>query len=293
MDCLTSVVAREADIYGVAAITTTVVEQARSIHHTSPTVTAAFGRLLTGALLMGTFLKEPEHRVLLQINCRGLVKSLLAEADGLGRVRGYVGEPYVDLLSRNGKLDVGGVVGKGMLHVIREVGAPLPTTGTVPLISGEIAEDIATYLSQSEQIPSAVSLGVFVRPGNIVSAAGGFMIQFQATVADDIIDHIEHALAETPAVTTMIQEGRQPHEMLQRALGDLPMDVTRHTTPLWACRCSRERVVESLVAMGAEELRRVITEDEHAELRCEFCTTEYAFTRGQLEDILADAMSQA
>lgn len=293
MDCLTSVVARDADIYGVAAVTTVLVEQARSIHHTSPTVTAAFGRLLTGGLLMGTFLKEPEHRVLLQINSRGVVKSLLAEADGLGRVRGYVGEPFADVPSRHGKLDVGGVVGKGMLHVIREVGAPLPTTGTVPLVSGEIAEDIATYLSQSEQIPSAVSLGVYVRPGNIVSAAGGFMIQFQATVADDILDHIEHALAETPTVTTMIQEGYQPQEMLQRALGDLPMDVTRHTAPLWACRCSRERVVESLVAMGEEELRRVIAEDEQAEVRCEFCTTEYAFTRGQLEDILADAMSQA
>jgi molecular chaperone Hsp33 len=286
-------VARDADIYGVAAITTTLVEQARSIHHTSPTVTAAFGRLLTGALLIGTFLKEPEHRVLLQINSRGLVKSLLAEADGRGRVRGYVGEPCVDVPSQNGKLDVGGIVGKGMLHVIREVGAPLPTTGTVPLVSGEIAEDIATYLSRSEQIPSAVSLGVFVRPGNIVSAAGGFMIQFQATVADDIIDHIEHALAETPPVTAMIQEGYQPQEMLQRALGALPMDVTRHTVPLWACRCSRERVVESLVAMGEEELRRVIMEDGQAEVRCEFCTTEYAFTRGQLGDILADAMSQA
>jgi molecular chaperone Hsp33 len=242
---------------------------------------------------MGTFLKEPEHRLLLQINSRGLVKSLLAEADGRGRVRGYVGEPSADVPSRNGKLDVGGVVGKGMLHVIRDVGAPLPTTGTVPLVSGEIAEDIATYLSQSEQIPSAVSLGVFVRPGNVVTAAGGFMIQFQATVAEEIIDHIERALAETPPVTTMIQEGYQPQEILQRALGDLPMDVTRQTTPLWACRCSRERVMESLVAMGPEELHRMITEDGRAELRCEFCTTAYVFTRCQLEDILAEALSQA
>ncbi len=289
---MTSVVVRGEDIYGVAAVTTALVEQARSVHAASPTVTAAFGRLLTGAALMGRFLKEPEHRVILQVNSRGPVHSLLAEADGTGRVRGYPGRPAADMPSRHGKLDVGGVVGSGILHVIQEVGMSEPTTSTVPLVSGEIAADIAAYLQQSEQIPSAVSLGVFVRPGNVVTIAGGFMVQFHATVADDLIEHIEHTLAALPAVTTMLLEGSRPQEMLQRALGGLPMEVMGHATPVWACPCSRQRAVQALIAMGEQELCQVIAEKEQTYVRCEFCATEYAFEPQELEDVLVEALSK-
>ncbi len=290
---MTSVVVRGEDIYGVAAVTTTLVEQARSIHGASPTVAAAFGRLLTGAALLGTVLKEPWHRVMLQIHSRGLVQRLLAESDGQGRVRGYPGVATADMPSRNGKLDVGGVVGQGMIHVVKDVGMPEPTAGTVPLVSGEIAEDLANYLVQSEQIPSAVSLGVFVRPGNIVTAAGGFLIQFHADIADDVLEHIEYGLTQVPPVTAMVQEGYQPQEILQQVLRELPLQVVRHATPLWLCNCSRERVVRAFIAMGGDELRQLIREEEDIRVSCEFCTTTYAFQKQELQALLAEVIGSA
>lgn len=289
MDSLTSVVVKGEDIYAAAAVTTTLVEQARGIHVTSPTVAAAFGRLLTGAILMGTSFKEPEHRIILQVHGRGPVQRLLADADGMGRVRGYPGVPTADLPSRNGKLDVGGVVGQGILHVIKEVGMPEPTSGTVPLVSGEIAEDLANYLVQSEQIPSATSLGVFVRPGNIVTAAGGYLLQFHATISEELIEHIEHAMETIPPVTTLVQEGYTPKDMLQCALGGLPVDVVRQATPMWHCGCTRERVVRALVALGEKELCQLIAEESETEVTCEFCTTDYLFQRQELSDILEEA----
>lgn len=292
MDGMTSVVVRGADIYGVAVVTTAMVQEAKTIHGTSPTVTAALGRLLTGAVLLGSVLKEPEHRVVLQIHSRGPVQRLLAESDGLGRVRGYPGVPTADLPSRQGKLDVGGVVGQGMLHVIREVGNPEPTTGTVPLENGEIGEDLASYLIQSEQIPSAVSLGVFVRHDYVVTAAGGFLIQFHAEIEEDLITHIERALADTPPVTTMVLAGYQPRDMLQRALGNLPLEVVRHGTPTWYCYCSRERVLGALIAMGEQELCDLIATEGNTAVRCDFCLTTYDFHKEELEALLAEAMRQ-
>lgn len=291
MDTLTNVVVEHEHIYGVAAVTTTLVEQARSIHGAYPTAAAALGRLLTGGVLMGSLLKDSTHSVTLQISCKGPLRKLHVEADGAGRVRGYLGQPAVHLPSRNGKLDVGGAVGKGILHVMRDIGFQEPYSGTVPLASGEIAEDLAAYFVQSEQIPSAVSLGVFVTPEHTVTAAGGFCVQFHAAIADDLVLHIEQALARTPSVTTMIHEGYGPEEMLRQALGGLPLQTVRTTTPQWACRCSRERVVRALIALGVRELRAMIDEQHGAQLRCEFCATEYDFDAQDLEQLIEDALS--
>ena len=164
MDTLTSVIVANEHIYGVAAVTTALVKKARGLHGASPTAAAALGRLLTGGVLMGSLLKDAAHRVTLQVSSKGPVRSILVEANGAGQVRGYLGQPAINVPSRNGKLDVSGAVGKGILHVIRETGASEPDSGTVPLVSGEIAEDLASYFVQSEQIPSAVSLGVLVTP---------------------------------------------------------------------------------------------------------------------------------
>src|SRR5215471_15340670 len=177
-DTMISAVVAGEDIYGVAAVTTSVVEQAQRVHGACPTAAAALGRLLTGGALLGCLCKEPVHRVALQVTCKGPVQKIHVEADGAGRVRGYLGQPVVNLPSRYGKLDVGGAVGKGVLHVMKDMGLREPYSGAVPLASGEIAEDLANYFVQSEQIPSAVSLGVFVRPDQAVAAAGGFLIQF-------------------------------------------------------------------------------------------------------------------
>jgi molecular chaperone Hsp33 len=289
VDAITMVVVEGENIYGVAAVTTDMVEEARGAHGASPTATAALGRLLTGSALLGAFLKETSHRVILQVSSRGPVRKIVAEANGAGHVRGYLGQATVDVPSRNGKLDVGQAVGKGILHVVKELGLPMPSTGTVPLVSGEIAEDLASYLSQSEQIPSAVSLGVFVRPDYVVAAAGGFVLQFHSTVADDLVAHIELALAATPPVTTMIQEGYDPQAMLQHALGGLSMVVVRQMTPVWRCRCTRDRVTRILIALGSEELRSMIAEEQETQVKCEFCATDYAFSHQELRDLLAEA----
>ena len=245
-DTMISAVVAGEDIYGVAAVTTSVVEQAQRVHGACPTAAAALGRLLTGGALLGCLGKEPEHRIALQITCKGPIP----------------GQQVVNLPSRHGKLDVGGAVGKGVLHVMKDIGLGEPYSGAVPLVSGEIAEDLANYFVQSEQIPSAISLGVFVSAGQMVTAAGGFLVQFHATLPEDLIAHIERALAAVPAVTTMVRDGYSPQEMLEHALGGLPIHVLRHMTPIWACQCSRERVSQALVALGADVLRQIVAEQQ-------------------------------
>ena len=285
-----AVVAGE-DIYGVAAVTTSVVEQAQRVHGACPTAAAALGRLLTGGVLMGCLGKEPEHRIALQITCKGPIQKIHVEADGIGHVRGYPGQPVVNLPSRHGKLDVGGAVGKGVLHVMKDTGLGEPYSGAVPLVSGEIAEDLANYFVQSEQIPSAVSLGVFVSADQMVTAAGGFLVQFHATLPEDLIAHIERALAVVPAATTMVRDGYTPQEMLEHALGGLPLHVLRHMSPMWTCQCSRERVSQALVSLGADVLRQIVAEQQNEQIRCEFCATEYAFEPQELVHLLHEALA--
>jgi molecular chaperone Hsp33 len=291
LDTMISAVVAGEDIYGVAAVTTSVVEQAQRVHGVCPTAAAALGRLLTGGALMGCLCKEPEHRIALQIVCKGPIQKIHVEADGAGYVRGYAGQPVVNLPSRYGKLDVGGAVGKGVLHVMKDTGLGEPYSGAVPLVSGEIAEDLANYFVRSEQIPSAVSLGVFVSADQMVTAAGGFLVQFHASLPEDLIAHIERALAVVPAVTTMVRDEYTPQEMLEHALGGLPIHVLRHMTPMWACQCSRERVSQALVALGAEALRQIVAEQRREQVRCEFCATEYMFEPQELIQLLHEALA--
>lgn len=290
-DTVVSTVVAGEHIYGVAAVTTEVVQEAQRLRGACPTASAALGRLLTGGVLMGCLCKEPTHRVALQVTCKGPLQRIHVEANGTGQVRGYLGQPVVNLPSRHGKLDVGGAVGKGVLHVIRDVGFSEPSSGAVPLVSGEIAEDLASYFVQSEQIPSAVSLGVFVSPEQRVTAAGGFLIQFHATLPDDLITHIEQSLSAVPPVTTLIREGCTPQEILQRALGGLPLEVVRTLTPQWACRCSRTRVSQTLIALGPEDLRQLVDGQRTERVRCEFCGTAYDFTSAELAELLQEAMA--
>ena len=291
MDTLTSVIVANEHIYGVAAVTTELVEKARGLHGASPTAAAALGRLLTGGVLMGSLLKDAAHRVTLQVSSKGPVRSILVEANGAGQVRGYLGQPAINVPSRNGKLDVSGAVGKGILHVIRETGAAEPYSGTVPLASGEIAEDLASYFVQSEQIPSAVSLGVFVTPDHTVAAAGGFLVQFHADIDDDLVIHVEQALGAVPPVTALVREGYGPQDILRRAVGGLDLDVVKHATPAWHCGCSRDRVVGALLALGPQQLRQLMDEQPETQVKCEFCTTEYTFSQHALSQMLADALA--
>lgn len=276
MDKLVKGLAGEGTLLVSALVDTDTVERARSIHGTLPTATAAFGRLLSGALLMGCTLDEGQ-KITLQIESKGPVRGMVAEADALGGVRGYVKNPEVHLDIKNGKLDVGRAVGEGYLNVIRDLGLRDPYRGTVTLVSGEVAEDLAWYLNSSEQIPSVVALGVYVEPDNSVSASGGFMIQAMPGAEDETLDYLEERMRTVRPVTAMIREGLGPEDMLHEALG-MPVRFTETRETAYRCPCDRERILDSVAALGKEDLTELASEGKALEITCQFCGTGYEIT---------------
>ena len=268
-----------------AAETRDLVEEARMRHRTTPTATAALGRALTAAALLGLDLKT--GRVIIQINGGGPLGEILAEADAEGNVRGLVQRPHIHLTPQKGKLLVGQAVGKdGYISVTRDLGLKEPYQGSVKLISGEIAEDLSYYLTVSEQIPSAVALGVFVDTDNSVKAAGGFLIQTMPQATEEAISHTEKILRELPPVTTLLREGLIPEEILKRIFGE-EIEIFEKRPLFYRCRCSRERVERALVALGPEEVKHLIDRKEPVKITCDFCGEEYSFSPAQLEKILA------
>ncbi len=269
-----------------AAETRDIVEEARRRHRTTPTATAALGRALTAAALLGLDLKT--GRVMIQINGGGPLGEILAEADAEGNVRGLVQRPHIHLTPQKGKLLVGQAVGRdGFISVTRDLGLKEPYQGSVKLISGEIAEDVSYYLTVSEQIPSAVALGVFVDTDNSVKAAGGFLIQTMPQATDEVISATEKILRELPPVTTLLREGLCPEEILARIFGSDRIEILEKRPLAYRCRCSRERVERALVALGPEEIKHLIAKGEPAKITCDFCGEEYFFTPEELEKILA------
>ncbi len=267
-----------------AADTRDIVEEAKNRHGTAPTATAALGRALTAAALLGADLKT--GRVMIQINGGGPLGEILAEADAEGNVRGLVQRPHIHLTPQKGKLLVGQAVGKdGFISVTRDLGLKEPYQGSTQLLSGEIAEDLSYYLTVSEQIPSAVALGVFVDTDNTVTAAGGFLIQTMPQATDEEIAHTEAILRELPPVTTLLREGLSPEEILTRIFGD-EVEILEKRPLRYRCRCSRERVERALVALGPEELQNLIDKGEAAEITCDFCRERYVFTVEELRELL-------
>ncbi len=270
-----------------AAETKDLVEEARKRHRTMPTATAALGRALTAAALLGLDLKT--GRVMIQINGGGPLGEILAEADAEGNVRGLVQRPHVHLTPQKGKLLVGQAVGRdGFISVTRDLGLKEPYQGSAKLISGEIAEDVSYYLTVSEQIPSAVALGVFVDTDNTVQAAGGFLIQTLPQATDEAISATEKVLRELPPVTTLLREGLSPEEILERIFGKDQIEILEKRPLTYRCRCSRERVERALVALGPEEVKNLIAKAEPAKITCDFCGEEYVFTPEELEKLLAE-----
>ncbi len=268
-----------------AADTRDVIEEARTLHHTAPTATAALGRVLTAAALLGADLKT--GRVLIQINGGGPLGELLAEADASGNIRGLVQRPHVHLTPQKGKLLVGQAVGKdGFISVIRDLGLKEPYQGSTALISGEIAKDLSYYLTVSEQIPSAVALGVFVEQDNTVSAAGGFLIQTMPVASEEEISATEKTLLDLPPVTTLLREGLNPEEILKRIFGPNEVEILEIRPLQYRCRCSRDRVERALVALGREEIERFIKKGEPVEISCDFCGKKYIFDPRDLKEIL-------
>jgi molecular chaperone Hsp33 len=269
-----------------AAITTGLVEEARRRHDTWPVASAALGRALTAGLLLGANLKG-DDLLTLRVYGSGPAGPIVVTANAIGEVRGYIQEPHIDLpCTIEGKLPVGAAVGKGFLYVSKDMGLKEPFTGSVELVSGEIAEDVARYLLISEQTPAAVALGVLVAPDGVVKASGGVMIQMLPDADEEALLHIEKSLGEMAAVSSLIAMGMTPEEIVSLAVGGLDVLFLEKTPLKFKCSCSRERVKDILVAMGKDEIKKIQQELGKAEVRCHFCSELYNFEADELEMLI-------
>lgn len=266
-----------------------IVEEAFEIHKTSPVMSAALGRTLTVAAMMGLMLKEDDDILTINIRGDGPAKGLTVTADSKGNVKGYCFENAVEIpLKENGKLDVSGAIGNGELTVIKDMGLKEPYVGTIPLVSGEIAEDMTYYFAKSEQTPSAVALGVLVDRDHSIKAAGGFIIQMMPGAEDDVIDKIEDKLKMLPAVTKMYESGMSAEDILEKLFADngLNRESIVKADVSYKCNCSRDKVEKALIAVGKKEIEKIIEEDGKAELHCHFCNKDYLFEENELKEIL-------
>ncbi len=291
MDYMVRAMAADGAIRAFAATTKEITETARAAHNTSPVATAALGRTLTGAVMMGSMLKGEKDLCTLQLRGDGPLGGIVATADSAGHVKGYVHEPQV-LIHANakGKLDVAGAIGHGTLTVIKDMGLKEPYSGTVDLVSGEIAEDLTYYFASSEQVPSAVGLGVLMERDNTVRQAGGFIIQLMPFTPEDVVSRLEKKLAETKPVTTMLDEGASPEEILESLLGEFGLTTTEREEISFQCDCSEERVERALISVGADELESMIAEGKPIEVNCQFCGKTYSFDMEHLKTLLKKAV---
>ena len=262
------------------------VEYARKAHNTSPVVTAALGRLMTGALMMGADMKGEEDTVTLRAEGDGPIKGMTVVADSRGNVKGFPMEPLVIIPANDkGKLDVGGAVGNGTLSVIKDMGMKEPYTGQVPLISGEIAEDLTYYFAASEQIPSSVALGVLMNKENTVRRAGGFMIQLMPGADEDVLSRLEERLASMKSVTACLDEGMGPEDIMMLLLSDMEPEINDRLPVRFKCSCSREKMENAIISIGRKDLKSLIDEGEPVEAVCHFCGTRYRFDMPELRQL--------
>lgn len=288
-DRLVRAISRDGCVKAVAVSTRELTERARQIHKTLPVATAALGRTLAAASMMGNALKGDGTSVTLQIKGGGPLGTILAVSDNLGNVRGTVEQPQVDLpLRPDGKLDVGSAVGcDGTLTVIRDLNMKEPYVGSVGLLGGEIAEDLAAYFVESEQIPTACGLGVLVDRDQSVLAAGGYLIQLLPGAGEDVITKVEGGIMAAGSVTGLLREDDGPASLLRRVMPDFDLEILEESPIEYRCYCSRERMERALISLGRAELRSLIDEQGSAELCCQFCDNVQLFTREELEALLA------
>jgi molecular chaperone Hsp33 len=285
---LVRTITKDGSVRALACVTTQLVNEACHRHGTYPAASAALGRALTGGALMGALLKSGQ-RVALKFEGNGPLKKIVVEAESNGLVRGYVGVPTLNLPPRDRKLDVAGALGKeGFLRVTKDLRMKEPYTGIVRLYSGEIAEDLAFYLVESEQVPSAVGLGVFVEPDGNVAAAGGFLIQSLPPANDAIIDKLAGHIKKLPAITELLRGGKTPEDLLDLIFTDIPFTTLEKYVLAFQCSCSRERVEKALISLGREELASLLEQHEETAITCEFCHENYVFGRKALERLLGE-----
>ena len=277
MDYIVRATAANGQVRAFAATTKEMAETARKAHNTSPVVTAALGRLLTGGAMMGVMMKGDKDILTLRVKGDGPIHGLTVTADAKGRVKGYADEPQVLLpANEKGKLDVGTAVGRGDLQVIKDLGLKDPYVGQVELQTGEIADDLTYYFTVSEQVPSAVGLGVLMNKDNTVRQAGGFILHLMPFASEEVISALELRLAAMDSVTELLDGGCMPEMILERLLdGMKELEINEKTETSFFCNCSKDRVAKALISLGAEELRSIIADGEPVELGCQFCASEY------------------
>ena len=289
-DSLIRAITKDAGILMSAAVTTGLVERARGIHRTLPLATAALGRTLTAASIMGDQLKSGGS-VTIQIRGSGPLGAVTAVGESDGFVRGYLQNPACDLpLRPDGKLDVGGGIGSGYLMVIKDIGVKEPVTGTVELVNGEIAEDLTRYFAESEQLPSACALGVLVNTDQSVRHAGGYLVQLMPGVTDAEITRLEENIAKAGAMTSMLSRGLTLPDVVHTILDGFDAELFDERPIGYRCGCSRKKVARALISLGRAELQKLIDEEEQTELTCQFCDKVYHFGRAELRELLASAV---
>ncbi len=279
--------AADAQIRAFAVTSRELTEAARAAHNTSPVVTAALGRLMAGALMMGGMLKGEKDILTLQIRGAGSVHGITATADAAGHVKGYADNPQAMMPPNSvGKLDVGGVIGAGVLRVMKDMGLKEPYVSTITLQTGEIADDLTYYFAASEQVPSVVALGVLMNRDNTVRQAGGFIVQLMPFTSEEIISRLEEKLTKITSVTELLEEGKTPEELLESVLGELGLEITDRMPVSFRCDCSRERVEKVLLSLGKKDLQEMIDEGKEVELHCHFCNRNYTFSVEEVERLM-------
>ncbi len=290
MDKLVRCISTDGTLVMMAAETTDMVERVQQIHQTSAVTSAALGRLLTAASLMGSMLKGDNESVTLRMNGGGPAGTVMAVSDCWGNARGYVQNPVVEIpLNSKGKLDVAGAIGTdGSLVVIKDLNLKEPYIGQTPIISGEIAEDLTSYYAISEQLPSVCALGVLVNPDLSIKKAGGFIIQLLPTAFDDTIDAVERCISDIPSVTQMLSDGMTPEEICHRVLSEFELEVLDDSHPVYKCNCSKERVEGALISTGIKTLQELELE-EKTEVNCQFCEKKYVFSGSDITELIKKA----
>lgn len=290
LDYIIRATAADAQIRVFAATTKNLVERMRQMHNTSPVVTAALGRLLTGGAMMGIMLKGDRDLMTIQVKGDGPLGGMTVTADSKGNVKGYANNPQVILPARpDGKLNVGGAVGRGTLNVIKDMGLKEPYVGQTVLQTGEIAEDLTYYFATSEQVPSSVGLGVLMEKNNTVKQAGGFIIQLMPFAEESIIEALEHNLAQFSSVTAVLEEGRSPEEMVELLLQGLEVQFIDAVETKYLCDCSKERVGRAIISIGKQDIKEMIDDGKEVEVCCHFCDKKYIFSVEELEEMLKRA----
>ena len=286
-DYMVRATAADAQIRAFACTTKEMVEQARASHNTSPVVTAALGRLLSAGAMMGSMLKG-EDLLTIQIKGDGPVNGLTVTADANGNVKGYANVPDVILPANAiGKLDVGGAVGNGFLSVIKDLGLKEPYVGQTELQTGEIAEDLTYYFAASEQVPSCVGLGVLMERSNTVRQAGGFIVQLMPFAEEEVIRKLEEKLKQIASVTTMLDQGNTPEQILEIVLAGMDVEITDTLPCRFHCNCDKTRVEKALISIGKKELKDMIDEGKEIEVNCHFCNRNYVFSVEELQALYA------